>query len=112
MIVVAIIGLLGAIAIPNFVRARSTAQANVCINNLRQMDRAIQQYALENHADPAAKVDLTAITPYLGRGVNGSVGNLYCPSDTASAFASSYTIVDVATAPVCKIAGTTTHKLP
>ena len=43
MIVVAIIGLLAAIAIPNFVKARSTAQANVCINNLRQIDGAIQQ---------------------------------------------------------------------
>ncbi len=47
MIVVAIIGLLAAIAIPNFLRARSTAQQNACINNLRQIDAAIQQWALE-----------------------------------------------------------------
>ena len=47
MIVVAIIGLLAAIAIPNFVRARETAQANACINNLRQVDGAVDQYALE-----------------------------------------------------------------
>jgi prepilin-type N-terminal cleavage/methylation domain-containing protein len=110
MIVVAIIGLLAAIAIPNFVRARTTAQMNACINNLRQIDGAIQQYALENHAAAATKVDLTAITPYLGRGAGGSVGNLYCPSDPAQAFASSYTIVDVATTPVCQINGGT-HKL-
>jgi type II secretory pathway pseudopilin PulG len=38
MIVVAIIGLLAAIAIPNFVKARATSQANACINNLRQID--------------------------------------------------------------------------
>ena len=38
MIVVAIIGLLAAIAIPNFLRARSTSQQNACINNLRQID--------------------------------------------------------------------------
>ena len=38
MIVVAIIGLLAAIAIPNFVKARATSQANACINNLRQLD--------------------------------------------------------------------------
>ncbi|MEI9866183.1 MAG: type II secretion system protein [Limisphaerales bacterium] len=38
MIVVAIIGLLAAIAIPNFVKARQTAQTNACINNLRQID--------------------------------------------------------------------------
>ena len=41
MIVVAIIGLLAAIAIPNFVKARTTSQMNACINNLRQMDGAI-----------------------------------------------------------------------
>ena len=46
MIVVAIIGLLAAIAIPNFVRARNTAQKNTCINNLRQIDGAKQQWAL------------------------------------------------------------------
>jgi len=48
MIVVAIIGLLAAIAIPNFVRARNTAQQNACINNLRQIDGGKQQWALEN----------------------------------------------------------------
>ena len=48
MIVVAIIGLLAAIAIPNFVKARTTSQMNACINNLRQIDGAKQQWALEN----------------------------------------------------------------
>jgi prepilin-type N-terminal cleavage/methylation domain-containing protein len=48
MIVVAIIGLLSAIAIPNFVRSRNTSQRNVCINNLRQVDSAKHQWALEN----------------------------------------------------------------
>jgi prepilin-type N-terminal cleavage/methylation domain-containing protein len=46
MIVVAIIGLLAAIAIPNFVKARASSQANACINNLRQLDGAAQQWAL------------------------------------------------------------------
>ena len=48
MIVVAIIGLLCAIAIPNFVRARNTSQRNTCINNLRQVDSAKHEWALEN----------------------------------------------------------------
>ena len=48
MIVVAIIGLLAAIAIPNFIKARETARKNTCINNLRLIDGAIQQWALEN----------------------------------------------------------------
>ncbi len=47
MIVVAIIGMLAAIAIPNFVKARNTAQANACISNMSQIDSAIQQWALE-----------------------------------------------------------------
>ena len=45
MIVVAIIGLLAAIAIPNFVRARSTSQANACINNMHQIDGAVTEWA-------------------------------------------------------------------
>src|SRR5438874_9748604 len=48
MIVVAIIGLLAAIAIPNFSKARSTAQKNACISNLRQIDGAKQMWATEN----------------------------------------------------------------
>jgi prepilin-type N-terminal cleavage/methylation domain-containing protein len=48
MIVVAIIGLLAAIAIPNFIKARATSQQNACINNLRQIDGGEQQWALEN----------------------------------------------------------------
>ena len=48
MIVVAIIGLLATIAIPNFIKARATAQKNSCIANLKQIDGAAQQWALEN----------------------------------------------------------------
>src|ERR1700758_5637572 len=72
MIVVAIIGLLAAIAIPNFVRARSTSQMNACINNLRQIDGAKQQWALEQKQSTAASPNSTAIQPYLGRGSTGS----------------------------------------
>ncbi|MBU1692343.1 MAG: prepilin-type N-terminal cleavage/methylation domain-containing protein [Verrucomicrobia bacterium] len=50
MIVVAIIGLLAAIAIPSFVRARQTTQTNTCINNLRLIDAGMQQWALETGA--------------------------------------------------------------
>ena len=68
MIVVAIIGLLAAIAIPNFVKARTTAQKNACINNLRQIDGGIQTWALEKNKSGSAPVTSTDITPYLGRG--------------------------------------------
>src|SRR5829696_5556572 len=47
MIVVAIIGLLAAIAIPNFIKAREASQKNACIANLRQLDGAKQTWALE-----------------------------------------------------------------
>ena len=49
MIVVAIIGLLAAIAIPNFVKNRNTAQANACIVNMKQIDSAVDQFAVENN---------------------------------------------------------------
>src|SRR5437870_11102819 len=55
MIVVAIIGLLAAIAIPNFIKARTTSQMNACINNLRQIDGAEQQWALETKQAAAAE---------------------------------------------------------
>jgi len=48
MIVIAIIGMLAAIAIPNFIRARTTAQKNSCIANLRTIDSTVQTWALEN----------------------------------------------------------------
>ena len=97
MIVVAIIGLLAAIAIPNFIKARTTSQKNACINNLRQIDGAIQQWALENKKDPAAGVKFTDISGYLKNSV-------ICPAG-GTAFSDSYTIVDVQTKPVCASSG-------
>src|SRR6188474_1055841 len=91
MIVVAIIGLLAAIAIPNFVRARTTAQTNACINNLRQIDGAKQQWALETKQNGVATPVDTDIGPYLGRA--GSTTNVVCPAGGATgSFAASYTI--------------------
>ena len=71
MIVVAIIGLLAAIAIPNFVKARQTSQTNACINNLRIIDAAKQQWALELGQATSASPTSSNIVPYLGR--SGSV---------------------------------------
>ena len=62
MIVVAIIGLLAAIAIPNFVKARSRAQQNACIANLKQIEGAIQVWAIDNtkaNTDTPGWSDLT-----------------------------------------------------
>src|SRR5437868_2081802 len=65
MIVVAIIGLLAAIAIPNFVKARTKAQQNSCINNLRQLDGAKAQWALENKKVDTDTVTTSDVSPYL-----------------------------------------------
>ncbi len=68
MIVVAIIGLLAAIAVPSFVRARTSSQTNACINNLRQLSGAIDQWAIENnHIDTIDVVD-AEIFDYLKTG--------------------------------------------
>jgi prepilin-type N-terminal cleavage/methylation domain-containing protein len=65
MIVVAIIGLLAAIAVPNFVRARETAQLNSILNNLRLIEGAKDQWALENKKTTGATVTSTSLEVYL-----------------------------------------------
>ena len=65
MIVVAIIGLLAAIAIPNFVKARETAQLNSIINNLRIIEGAKDQWALEQKKGTGDLPGTADITPYL-----------------------------------------------
>jgi prepilin-type N-terminal cleavage/methylation domain-containing protein len=103
MIVVAIIGLLATIAIPNFVKARTTAQMNACISNLRQIDGAIQQYALEMKKDAGSPVSYSDISGYLRNAVT-------CPSG-GTTFDDSYTITSVDATPTCQ-RQPTTHKLP
>src|SRR5689334_18070307 len=92
MIVVAIIGLLAAIAIPNFVRARTTSQKNACINNLRQIDGSIQQWALENQQAGNATVTQNDLLPYLKSSV--------WPSEPAGG---AYTISTASAAPSCNL---------
>jgi len=100
MIVVAIIGLLAAIAIPNFIRARTTSQTNMCIDNLRMIDAAKQQWALEQGQVGTALPKATDIQPYLGRG-SGELP--VCPADPQITFTTSYTIQNCQTPPLCKI---------
>jgi prepilin-type N-terminal cleavage/methylation domain-containing protein len=109
MIVVAIIGLLAAIAIPNFVKARTTSQQNACINNLRLIDSSKQQWALEQKQLTGASPQGSDLQPYLGRGANGELPS--CPVDSTSQFSSSYTVEPVGTSPQCNIV-TSSHILP
>ena len=104
MIVVAIIGLLAAIAIPNFVRARSTSQMNTCINNMRQLDAAKQQWALETGQSATVVPGPSDVQPFLGRaGSTGSLDSVICPLDPAKSFTTSYEVNQVDTAPACLI---------
>src|ERR1700691_5478714 len=74
MIVVAIIGLLAAIAIPNFVKARATSQANACINNLRQIDAAANEMALERGKTTGQPISYPGdLTPYIKLNSAGSI---------------------------------------
>ena len=111
MIVVAIIGLLAVIAIPNFVKARTTAQKNACINNLRQIDSAKQQWALENGKKSTDTPASTDLNPYIGRMNTGR--DLYCPlSKSANAAWAGYSagIGAVNTLPVCANYADPSHK--
>jgi len=65
MIVVAIIGLLAALAIPGFVKARKQSQGRRIINDARQMDAAIDQWALENGKKDGDTVDTVGAATYL-----------------------------------------------
>mgnify|MGYP003949920053 CR=1 FL=1 len=68
MIVVAIIALLAAIAVPGFLRARKRSQASRIINDLRLIDAAVDQYAIENNRTTGSSVPVAAWTAYLKQG--------------------------------------------
>jgi len=99
MIVVSIIALLALFAMPSMLRARETSQKEVCINNLRQIYGAKQQWAIENFADNSAMPGMDDLAPY----IKGGLGNCFCPADPNRTFGNSYDIADMATDPKCKI---------
>ena len=93
MIVVLIIGILLAIAVPNFIKARETSRAKACVANLKQIESAKEQWAMDNkaatNATPGA-TDLYGTSAYLRTTPS-------CPSG------GTYTIGDMSTRPVCDI---------
>ena len=107
MIVVAIIGLLAAIAIPNFVKARATSQQNACINNLRQIDAAANEFALEHGKTTGSAINFPGdLTPYIK--LNSASSIPPCPAQ------GTYTITAVGTIPTCSLSTLTSspHILP
>jgi len=96
MIVVLIIGILLAIAVPNFLKARETSRAKTCVANLRQIEGAKEQWAMENQQGSTAtptQADLEGANGYIKRWPS-------CPSG------GSYTIANMSTAPSCSVGGT------
>jgi hypothetical protein len=78
---------------------------NTCINNLRQVDGAKQEWALEKGKTGTDTPVIADIGPYLGRAGLASGAGIVCPIDPAQGFGTSYTIGNVATAPTCLIGG-------
>ncbi len=70
MIVVAIIALLASIAVPGFLRARKRSQASRIINDLRLIDSAVDQYAIETNKMSGSACGITDWTAYIKKGTN------------------------------------------
>jgi type II secretory pathway pseudopilin PulG len=96
---VGIIGLLVGIALPNFIKARASSQQNACINNLRQINSAVQQWAMENGQAAGAPPPsmATDLTPYIQLNANSSIPA--CPAG------GTYTINNISDVPqvVCSL---------
>jgi len=103
MIVVLIIGILLAIAVPNFIRARETSRTKSCVANLKQIDAATEQWAMDNKKTNGDTVPLGTLT---NGGLTGYLkSNPPCPSGGTYSDP-----VTVGTAPTCTIGAP--HILP
>jgi prepilin-type N-terminal cleavage/methylation domain-containing protein len=102
MIVVLIIGILLAIAVPNFIRARENSRQKACIANLKQLEGAKEQWAMDTKAAPGATPTTTAL---YGNTLYVKVEPL-CPSNGA------YTLGSMGTRPTCNRPSTEGHVLP
>jgi type IV pilus assembly protein PilA len=105
MIVVAIIGLLAAIAIPNFVHARQVAQTNACLNNLRIISAAKQQWALETGQTTTATPTSANLVAFVGN--SGAVWPA-CPLSPTTVYTTAE-IGGMTNNPTCNNYNTNTH---
>lgn len=104
MIVVLIIGILLAIAIPNFMKARETSRTKACIANLKEIDTAKEQLAMDTHLSNGGDCAMTDLV-----GADAYIKNTpICPSGTGV-----YTPSVIGTSPVCpNVATNALHVLP
>jgi len=107
MIFVLIIVILMAIAVPNFNKARENSRRNSCIANLKQIDSAKEQYAMDQKLATGATVTMANLTdPTLGY-MKGAAAGPSCPSS------GTYTVNVVGTPPTCSLAAAPDlHVLP
>ena len=101
------IGIFVAIALPNFIKARSTSSMNACINNLRQIDAAANQFALEKNLKTGDKINFPDdLTPYIKLNKEGKIPS--CPQGGI------YSIKRVGDTPTCSLVtnGFPWHALP
>jgi prepilin-type N-terminal cleavage/methylation domain-containing protein len=98
MIVVAIIGLLAAIAIPSFVKARNTSQQNACINNLRIVDAGKEQYAMAARLTDGNTINTDSVNEYVKGGTTP-----ICPGG------GTYAYENIGSQPECTITTPTSH---
>lgn len=106
LLVVVIFSIFLGIAIPNYISMRANVQKDMCINNLRQLKLAKEQWALENNKSDTDTPTAANLDPYIKGGTSG----LICPQDPGKSFNTSYTINNIATNPTCKI-NPSEHKL-
>ena len=99
IIILAIIGIFCATAIPNLNRARTYTQRDQCIINLRRIAVAKERWSLETGAKDAVTPTSSQLNAYIDDGVL----KLKCPLDPNSSFATSYGVRSVSSDPVCKI---------
>ncbi|WP_309720975.1 type II secretion system protein [Armatimonas sp.] len=111
MIVVLIIGILVAIAVPNFIKARETSRSRSCIQNLRQIESTVQQWAMTNnipstHPNAVVIADLCVDHP--------TWGNKYLKSMPICPSGGTYPNPMVNATPTCSIgtAATPAHVMP
>jgi prepilin-type N-terminal cleavage/methylation domain-containing protein len=92
MVIVAIIGFVVAVAMPNLFKSRDKAQRDSCIENLRQLDSAQQQWGVQNNKGNTDTVALTDLIPFLDKSKNPS-----CPGGGA------YAVTTVGANPTCTL---------
>jgi len=100
MIVVAIIALLAAIAIPSFMKSRADSRQSACINNLRLMDHAKQQLATASQSMADSYVPtMSEIAPFI-KGMSASdTGTMICRQG------GSYSVNAITSNPTCTYTG-------